>query len=329
MLEQEKNAILSICLQAAFADGERSAAEASALERLRERLQDVGVDLEKLREDVLAGRRDLKRSAAELNSQESRSLAYEMAVCICEADGETSERERVFLRDLIRALGLDAGDVDGFRERAASLVSQPLSAGAAASVAAAPAGASPAGGSGGTSAPKSSLVDEKEVDEMILRQAIVCGGLELLPQRLASLAILPLQLRLVYQVGKRYGYELDRGHVKDFLATLGVGMTSQLLEGFARKLAQNLFGGLGGALVAGIAGRATGSALAFGTTYALGHVAKRYYAGGRSLTGAELKETFTSLLSSARSVEARQADAIRASARGIDLGSLASLVRGA
>lgn len=319
MLDQEKNSILAICLMATFADGTRGDAERTTLQRVRERLQDVGVDLDALCEDVLSGRRDLKRCAAELMSHEARTLAYEMAVCVCDADGATSERERVFLRELFTTLGLDPKDAEGFRDRADVLVSAPLAAGSAAE---SPASVPHAGAIG------TSLVDEKEIDELILRQAILCGGLELLPQRLASLSILPLQMRLVYQVGKRYGYALDRGHVKDFLATLGVGMTSQLIEGFARKLAQNLFGAVGGALVSGLAGRATGSALSFGTTYALGHVAKRYYAGGRSLTGAELKETFSALLSRSRSVQAENAGAIATSAHGVDLGSLASLVRG-
>ena len=117
-------------------------------------------------------------------------------------------------------------------------------------------------------------------------------GLELLPARLATLAILPLQMRLVYKIGKSYGFELDRGHVKDFLGVLGVGMASQMIEGFARSLVRGL---LGRGLVGGLADQASGSAIAFGTTYALGHAAKRYYAGGRKLRPDELRELFTSI----------------------------------
>ncbi|MCK7498350.1 MAG: hypothetical protein MZW92_52755 [Comamonadaceae bacterium] len=54
---------------------------------------------------------------------------------------------------------------------------------------------------------------------MILNYAILNGALELLPDSLASMAIIPLQMKMVYRIGKSYGYELDRGHVKDFLAT--------------------------------------------------------------------------------------------------------------
>ena len=43
-------------------------------------------------------------------------------------------------------------------------------------------------------------------------------------------------VRMVYRISSRYGYELDRGHIKDFLATVGIGLTSQVFEGYARRL---------------------------------------------------------------------------------------------
>ncbi len=45
---------------------------------------------------------------------------------------------------------------------------------------------------------------------MILNYAVVNGALELLPDTLASMAILPLRMKLVFRIGKSYGYELDR-----------------------------------------------------------------------------------------------------------------------
>lgn len=43
-------------------------------------------------------------------------------------------------------------------------------------------------------------------------------------------------MQLVYRIGKAQGYELDSGHVKDFLATAGVSLTSQYLEQAGHKL---------------------------------------------------------------------------------------------
>ena len=107
------------------------------------------------------------------------------------------------------------------------------------------------------------------------------------------------------------------------LLVLGVGMASQMIEGFARSLVRGL---LGRGLVGGLADQASGSAIAFGTTYALGHAAKRYYAGGRKLRPDELRELFTSLVSRSREVESAHAAEIARSARSIDARDLRPLL---
>ena len=84
---------------------------------------------------------------------------------------------------------------------------------------------------------------------------ITNGALELLPETLSTMAIIPLQMRLVYRIGQAYGYELDSGHVKDFLATVGVGLTSQYLEQAGRKLLGGLLGRVAGGLGRGIVQR--------------------------------------------------------------------------
>ena len=81
-----------------------------------------------------------------------------------------------------------------------------------------------------------SNLSETELEQMIRKAAITNAALELLPEGLSSMAIIPLQMRMVYRIGKSYGYELDRDHTRDFIATLGVGLTSQYLEQFGRKL---------------------------------------------------------------------------------------------
>ncbi len=61
------------------------------------------------------------------------------------------------------------------------------------------------------------------MDSKILKASIMNGAIELLPGEPVHLAIIPLQMRLVYQIGLSYGYELDRGHIKDLLARPGRG----------------------------------------------------------------------------------------------------------
>lgn len=299
---QNSRALLAVMLLAARADGTRDEREKAAIHAALGRIRAEGLDVEALWSEVEGGRRGLAQCARELTSPEARELAHELAVCACDADGATNEEERAFLGELARELGLSSASTERFRREADALAEAPLAAGAAGATA------------------------ESELDALILRQAILCGGLELLPQRLATLAILPLQMRLVYQIGKRHGYALDRGHVKDFLGVAGVGMASQLIEGFARQLVGGLFGRVAGGLLGGLASGATGAGFSFATTYALGHAAKRYYASARSLSGSELKQLFEELLGRARELEPRHASEIAASARGVDLGALQRLL---
>ena len=105
------------------------------------------------------------------------------------------------------------------------------------------------------------------------------------------MAIIPLQMKLIYRIGKSYGFELDSGSVKDFLATAGVGLTSQYLEQAGRKLLGGLLGAIGGRLLGGVGRQAVSSGMSFASTYALGQVARRYYAANRNLSADMLKRS--------------------------------------
>ncbi|MBX9737233.1 MAG: hypothetical protein K2X32_09940, partial [Phycisphaerales bacterium] len=157
--------------------------------------------------------------------------------------------------------------------------------------------------------------------------AILNAAIELLPQGLATAAIIPLQMKMVYRIGTRHGYTLSTGHIKDFLATVGVGMTSQVLENYARKflggLGKRFLGSMGGAVV----NQATSSAFSFATTYALGHAAKAYYAGGRSLSAVDLKGIFTTQAERAKALYTQHRGAIESQSTGLDAGKLLSMVR--
>ena len=127
---------------------------------------------------------------------------------------------------------------------------------------------------------------DAELDKLILNASLLNGALELLPQSWASMAIIPLQVRLVYNIGQAHGVALDQGHIREFIAAAGVGMTSQYIEQFGRKLLGGLLGKVAGRMVGGVGRAATGMAFSFATTYALGQLAKRYYAGGRVMNTA-------------------------------------------
>jgi uncharacterized protein (DUF697 family) len=170
-------------------------------------------------------------------------------------------------------------------------------------------------------------VDVATLDKLILNHSILNGALELLPQSLASMAIMPLQVKMVYRIGKAYGFELDQGHIKDFAATLGVGLTGQFVEQIGRRLLGGLIKTIGGGVLGGIGSAATGTAFSFATTYALGQVAKQYYAGGRKIDMGQLKTVFTRLVDEGKGMQGNYLGAIKEKAKTINAKEIVDLVR--
>lgn len=315
MNEQEQKAILTICLIAAFADGSKAEEERTQIRRIFDSLAtDSAIDLPGLYQQVLLKQRTIEEAAATLTSHEMRQLAYEMAVCVCDADGVQSETEKLFLQRLSSCLALDNQATQAFAQEAETIADTPLDHGGELAFIT-------------TTANNQTIVDKAELDKMILNYSILNGALELLPQSLASMGILPLQMKMVYRIGKAYNYELDRGHIKDFAATLGVGLTGQYVEQMGRKLIGGLLGKMGGGLLGGLGSSAVGSAFSFATTYALGQVAQQYYAGGRTIQVNKLKEMFTSLLDQGKNLQTRYADEIQQKASTIDVNQIVNLVR--
>lgn len=171
-------------------------------------------------------------------------------------------------------------------------------------------------------------LSREAMDSKILKASIMNGAIELLPENLSTLAIIPLQMRLVYQIGQSYGYELDRGHIKDLLGALGVGLTSQYLEEAGRKLLSGLLGKKGKGLLGGLGRQAVSSGMSFASTYALGHVANQYYAGGRTLSTEMLKNAYQHVMQDGRQQQERYMPQIQATARELNMAKIMSMVRG-
>ena len=315
MTTDEQRALLSIVLMAAFADGDTAEAERAEIKRIASSLAtpEGGVDVQAALQDVLLKRVTLEQAAAQLKSAGMRQLAYELAVCVCDADGAESISEQQFLATLKAALG---GVVDtGFQTQTAAL----------AAITDSPASPQPLAGM--PAAAVQSPPDTAALQAAIRSQAILCGALELLPQSWASMAIIPLQVRLVHRIGTAHGAQLDAGMVKEFIATAGVGLTGQYLEQFGRKLVGGLLGSVLGGLGRGVGGLGTSVAMSFATTYALGHLALRYYAGGRQMNTALLQQTYADLLGQARGLQSEVMPQIQDQARNLNPARVLDMVR--
>ena len=317
MTPEQQEALLSIALLAAFADGSKADAEREEIRRIAESLSTEAnaPNLTRLYQDVLLKRIKLDAAVQKLSDASHRQLAYEMAVCVCDADGQQTGAERSFLADLRQQLALDPAQTRAFEAQAAALAEVDL-----------PDTALPVPSPAMAALPPTA--NEAELDRSILNHALVNGALELLPQSWASMAIVPLQVKMVYGIGQAHGVTLDQGHIKEFIAAAGVGLTSQYLEQFGRKLLGGLLGKLAGKTIGHIGSAGTGMAFSFATTYALGQLAKRYYAGGRVMNTALLRETYQGLLEPAKKMQTDYLPQIRQKAATLDVGQIMAMVRG-
>lgn len=324
----ERDAVAALCLMAAQADGLRPE-ERTRLAEVFEALG--GVDTARLFKDVLLGRIRLEDAVAAVSDPGMRAYAFEMAVAACDADGHTSPAERAFLDALERALGLAHDDAMATIAQAEALADAPLGAGAAFAAAGTAAGtlvtAPPAAQEVVPDVAPSPTAAAPDLDRLVLQRAILAGGLELLPQSLATMAIVPVQLKTVHDIGRAHGYALDQGSIRELLAIAGVGLTGQVLEGFARKLFGGAIRGLAGKTAGKIGKTATSAVTTFATTYAIGKVADAYYGGGRTIDTARIKEVFAAELERGRSLFDRYQGDIRERAATTDLGELTRQLR--
>ena len=352
MTSDEIRATLTVCLLAAFADGEKHDREREQIRRVAEGLSgNENINLPSLYQDVLLRRVQTPNVLAQISTPESRQLAYEMAVCVCEADGQISPKEQAFLAELRQAWGM-GGELSGapstsarpadvyvasaseFERKADAMAQAPLSA--ELPDADVVTEGLPTAAPHPTAVDKLQTADAKrpsslstaEMDSKILKASILNGAIELLPENLSTLAIIPLQMRLVYQIGQTYGYDLDKGHIKDLLGALGVGLTSQYLEEAGRKLLSGLLGKAGKGILGGFGRQAVSSGMSFASTYALGHVANQYYAGGRQLSTDMLKQAYQHVMQDGKALQSKYLPQIQETARGLNTAKILQMVRG-
>ncbi len=314
MTPQDAETIVAIAAMAAQADGTQDDAERTRITEMAAGLglsdaattlatsMAASIDKGSPAQTIVNLKPALARLTERLTTDEARRAAYDTAVSVCYADGWVNPSEQAFLTALASALNIEAAPVNA----------------KANDVHEATAGYAPG-------VPKDSALDTH-----ILDQAMLSAALELLPDRLANLGILPLQLRLVKQIGERHGQQLDAAQIRDLAAVFGIGAAAQIMEkvvrntlgGFAGVLGRGALGGLFGALAGEAVGVAAGASVTFATTYALGHAAEQYYAQGRTLSTADLKALFARLKGEASTLYPRVESRVRELAASGNVGSV-------
>ncbi|HOB99657.1 MAG TPA: GTPase [Verrucomicrobiota bacterium] len=305
MNDAERKALLGISLIAAFADGEQSDAERQRIQRTGDGLAMGPLDVPELYDHAASGVLSVSALTPSLSRPESRLLAYEMALGICEADDAVNGPERAFLDELQGALGLESASIESARAATRQLQEQVL----------APQGAPAA-------SPAIDLPPLAGPRRVILEHAILCGALERMPETLATMAVLPTQMKMIQQIAQIHGIDAGRGRIRDLIASAGVGTTSQVLRGYATRLAQGWLGKcLGGDRLSN-RDEAPSARTAFATTHALGQVAAQYYGGGQNLTADQIRAAFEGVMTEALALQAKYTPEIEACSRDLRLQNL-------
>lgn len=308
MTQNEAEAVIAIATLAALADGNHDPQEQATIATVA---TELGLSSDVLQR-AAAGELSVGELANRLTTPEVRQTAYDTAMSVCHADGEPKPAEQLFLKGLAGMLGMDAAQTMSplpFAMPTSGLQTSGIPSSGIPVVA------------GSTMAPA-------DLDNYILDQAILTAGVELLPDRLANLAILPLQLRLVYTIGQRHGQQLDARQVTDLAATFGIGAVAQVFEKVVRRALGGLTGGLLGGLLGGATGFAAGAAVTFASTYALGHAAEQYYRQNRLLSVGDMKALFQRFQSEAGELYPRVQERIRQRAGSTSLSSVMQSIRG-
>ncbi len=330
MTPHDAETIVAIAALAAQADGQQDTAERARISETA-----AGLGLTDATATVAASMAAavtlpvaLARLTERLSDDEARRAAYDTAVSVCHADGWVNPSEAAFLRTLATSLGIDPTTVD---QQAAGVHEQVRDASASISAAETHTNAFVNAPTPGTSnSGTTSGATAGALDEFILDQAMMSAALELLPDRLANLGILPLQLRMVQQIGERNGQQMNASQVKDLVAVFGIGAAAQIMEnvvrntlgGFVGTLGRGMLGGLLGGMAGNAAGFAAGASITFATTYALGHAAEQYYAQGRSISTADMKALFERFKGEASTLYPRVEVRVRELASSGNIGSV-------
>jgi uncharacterized protein (DUF697 family)/tellurite resistance protein len=312
MTARQTEALATVGLLAASADGHRAPSEQEKLVGVFASFGVAGVAGVPAR--VALGTAKLAAEARALPTPELKQLAWELALGVCHADGAVVERERAFLERLRRALDLPETVVAEDTAVVTALATA-IPAAVAAEFPVVPPGGSPVLGPAA----------ERELDDKVRDAAIFAGALELLPQGLATLAIVPLQLKLVADIGTAYGHRIDAGHARELLAAAGLGLSGQAIEGFTRGFLGRLAGRFAGRGVGAMVDAAAGAAATFAATWAIGQVARSWYANDRALDAADVQQRFAGALEDGRAAFDRLQGDVATRAKTIRLPDLAGL----
>lgn len=242
----------------AQADGKLSSDERHVLE---DALAGVALPGDLTIECLLDEQNDPVLLAQQIKSLEARDYAYASVYAMAWADRELAESEKLLLATLRGAWGIRPGEEEALKEALRQSHSQQ-----------------------GVAAPGQKIADEKTradaFDKLLTRYCVLTGLTGAIPVPLVpDLMVVPIQIKMVYDIAGLFGQKADRNTVQLMFETLGVGTGARLGISFLSKFIPGW-------------GSVVGAATSFATTYALGKVACIYFEKEGKASMAELKDIF-------------------------------------
>jgi uncharacterized protein (DUF697 family) len=133
------------------------------------------------------------------------------------------------------------------------------------------------------------------VRDVTLVCSVAAAAVTVQPVPLLDIALLaPIHIGMVQAIGQVHGHKLDAKSVVEMLATFGGSIVTRGVLGSVVK-------------VIPVFGWAASASMAYAMTYAIGEVSHCYFASGRGLSSAQLRNMFRSVYDAKRTEKADSA----------------------
>ncbi len=255
-----KEVLASLQLLVAVAKANGTIAEEER-EAIAEALQESKLPGEYTVDSLLAENTSLDSVLAVIQSEEGRKHSFSAAYLLAYADGDYSPEEKAIIDDLKTRWNIPESEVTELNNTL--IISQ-------GSITA----------STGPASQEERLEDSQQIIKVNRILAALVGALPL--PVVGDLMVLGVQIRMVSQIGKVYGRELDKVSIKALLGTLGVGTGARLAVSSLSKFIPGY-------------GTVVGATLGFAATHAVGQVAIKYFESGGTLSTDAMKSAFKEL----------------------------------
>ncbi|KAF0250146.1 MAG: hypothetical protein FD167_447 [bacterium] len=209
-------------------------------------------------DSLLSENQPLESVLAVIQSETARHQSFSAAYLLAHADGDCSPEEKALLEDLQKRWNIPDSEMVDLHN--AVMISQGTMA---ASIGA-----------------PSQTYRSEDAQGIIKVHRILAGIAGAIPiPIIGEVMVLTAQMRMVSEIGKTYGRNLDRASIKALLATVGLGTGARMAVTSLAKLLPG-FGSL------------VGAAGGFIATHAMGQVAVKYFESGGTLSTDTIKSLF-------------------------------------